>query len=231
MPVDQGQPNASLASLSTAAEDSQEQQANDGLDAEEESTDRVEEPAAEAAGIAEETGGLGELGRPVNRRSPFFIGMAAAAGVAVTYGLVELTIRARSALILIWLAMFIAAGLDPAVTWLERHRFPRSTAVLTILLAAFAVLGGFVAAAIPPLVAQARALAHHPPEYAHSLQDHNSDLGKLNAKYHIQKRVSSLLSTKGSALIGGVLGAGELVLSTATSMLLIGVMVTYFLFS
>ncbi len=56
----------------------------------------------------------------MNRRSPFFIGMAAAAGVAVTYALAELTIRARSVLVLIGLALFIAAGLDPAVSWLTR---------------------------------------------------------------------------------------------------------------
>ena len=82
-----------------------------------------------AAAIAEETGGLGRLGRPMNRRSPFFIGMAAAAGVAVTYGLVELLIRARSVLVLIGLALFIAAGLDPAVNWLTRRRLPRWAAV------------------------------------------------------------------------------------------------------
>lgn len=231
MPVDQGQPNAALSSLSNAAEESEEQQANDGLDAEEESTDRVEEAVAEAAEIAGETGGLGELGRPVNRRSPFFIGMAAAAGVAVTYGLVELTVTARSVLILIGLALFIAAGLDPAVSWLEQHRFPRSAAVLMVLLALLAVLGGFVAAAIPPLVAQASALADHLPQYAHSLQNHNSELGKLNVKYHLQQRASKLLSSKGSTLVGGVLGAGKLVLSAATSVILITVMVVYFLFS
>jgi predicted PurR-regulated permease PerM len=231
MPVDQGQPNAALSSLSTAAEDSEEQQAKDGFDAEEASTDRVEEAVAKAAEIAEETGGLGELGRPVNRRSPFFIGMAAAAGVAVTYGLVELTVTARSVLILIGLALFIAAGLDPAVSWLEQHRFPRSAAVLTVLLALLAVLGGFVAAAIPPLVAQAGSLADHLPQYAHSLQNHNSELGKLNVKYHLQQRASKLLSSKGSTLVGGVLGAGKLVLSAATSVILITVMVVYFLFS
>ena len=231
MPVDQGQPNAALSSLSNAAEESEEQRANDGLDAEKESTDRVEEAVAEAAEIAEETGGLGELGRPVNRRSPFFIGMAAAAGVAVTYGLVELTVTARSVLILIGLALFIAAGLDPGVTWLEQHRFPRWAAVLTVLLTLLAVLGGFVAAAIPPLVAQASALADHLPQYAHSLQNHNSELGKLNVKYHLQQRASKLLSSKGSTLVGGVLGAGKLVLSAATSVILITVMVVYFLFS
>src|ERR1700684_232143 len=231
MPVDQGQPNAALSSLSNAAEESEEQQANDGLDAEEESTDRVEEAVAEAAEIAEETGGLGELGRPVNRRSPFFIGMAAAAGVAVTYGLVELTVTARSVLILIGLALFIAAGLDPGVTWLERHRFPRWAAVLTVLLVLLAWLGAVWPAATPPLVAQAGALADHLPQYAHSLQNHNSELGKLNVKYHLQQRASKLLSSKGSTLVGGVLGAGKLVLSAATSVILITVMVVYFLFS
>jgi predicted PurR-regulated permease PerM len=243
MPVDPGQPRAALTSLSDAAEEQSDSAAEEsrqerragqpganGAASEDESTDRIGEAVAEAAGIAEETGGLGDLGRPVNRRSPFFVGMAATAGVAVTYGLVELTIRARSVLILVGLALFIAAGLDPAVSWLERHRFPRSAAVLTILLAAFALLAGFLAAAIPPLAAQATALANHLPQYAHSLQDHNSEVGRLNARFHVQQRLSSLLSAKGSALIGGVLGAGELVLSTAAAMLTIGVMVIYFLF-
>lgn len=63
---------------------------------------------AEAERLA---GGLGKPGRPLNPRSPFMIGMKGAAGVAVTYGLVELFLKARSVLILIGLAFFIAAGL------------------------------------------------------------------------------------------------------------------------
>ena len=81
----------------------------------------MREAAQVAAKQAEETGGLGRPGRPIDRRSPFFIGMAAAAGVAVTYGLVELFVRARSVLILIGVALFIAAGLDPMVSWLTRR--------------------------------------------------------------------------------------------------------------
>jgi hypothetical protein len=80
--------------------------------------DRMREALTVAAVQAEETGGLGRPGRPVNKRSPFFIGMMAAAGVAVTYGVVELVIQARSVLVLIGLALFIAIGLDPVVAWL-----------------------------------------------------------------------------------------------------------------
>jgi len=61
------------------------------------------------------------------------------------------------------------------------------------------------------------------------VQNHNSELGQLNARFDLQQRISSLLSSKGSALIGGVLGAGELVLSAATSVLVVAVLVVYFL--
>jgi len=204
-------------------------QSRDQRSADEQAMDEMEKAVAAAAAHAEETGGLGRPGRPVNRRSPFFIGMSAAAGVAITIGLFELVIRARSVLILIGLALFIAAGLDPAVTWLTRHRLPRWAAVLAILLAAAGVLAAFLAAAIPPLAAQASALAGHLPHYMHTLQDHNSQLGRLNDRFHIEQRLSRLLSTKGTALVGGVLGAGELVLSTASSVLVVAVLVVYFL--
>src|ERR1700734_1891835 len=190
--------------------------------------DHMQQAVAQAAAIADETGGLGRLGRPMNRRSPFFVGMAAAAGVAVTYGLVELLIRARSVLILIGLALFIAAGLDPAVNWLTRRRLPRWTAVIAILLVVAARVAGFIAAP-PPLTAQVTALVHELPHYVTTLKDHNSELGKLNSRYHIEQRISKLLSSKGTALVGGVLGAGALVLSAAGSVLVVVVLVIYFL--
>jgi predicted PurR-regulated permease PerM len=193
------------------------------------SGDRLNEAVEAAAVLAEATGGLGAPGRPMNRRSPFFIGMAAAAGVAVTYGLVELTIRARSVLVLIGLALFIAAGLDPAVSWLTRHGIRRWAAVIMTLAAVATAAAAFLAAAIPPLAAQATALVAELPRYMHSLQDHNSQLGKLDAQYHIQQRLSRLISTKGSSLIGGVLGAGELVLGAASSLLIVAVLAIYFL--
>jgi predicted PurR-regulated permease PerM len=155
--------------------------------------------------------------------------MTAAAGVAVTYGLIELIIKARSLLILIGLALFIAASLDPVVGWLCRHRVPRWAAVLTVIAGVAAVGAGFLIAAIPPTASQATDLVHQMPHYMHQLQEHNSSLGKLNARYHIQQRVTSLISSKGGAMIGGVLGAGEFVLSTVSSMVLVLVLSVYFL--
>jgi predicted PurR-regulated permease PerM len=191
--------------------------------------DRIREALETAAAVAEETGGLGTPGRPVNRRTPFMIGMTGALGVAVAYGLVELVIRARSVLILIGLALFIAAGLDPVVGWLVRRRVPRWAAVLLVIGCAAGVLAAFLAAAIPPLASEATALAHQIPHYLHTLQDRNSQLGKLNVRYHLQQRLSRLVTGNGTAWLGGVLGAGELVLSAASSIVIVLVLSIYFL--
>jgi predicted PurR-regulated permease PerM len=191
--------------------------------------DRIQEALNEAAAVAEETGGLGTPGRPINRRSPFMVGLAGAFGVAVTFGLVELTIKARAVLIIIGLALFIAAGLDPVVGWLVRHRMPRWAAVVTVIGCVLAVGAAFLAAAIPPLTSEATALAHQIPHYMHTLQDRNSTLGKLNTKYDIQQRLSKLVSSGGTSWIGGVLGAGELVLTTASTILGVLVLSIYFL--
>ena len=64
---------------------------------------------------------LGRPGRPVNRRSPFFVGMTATAGVAAMAGVVEMIITVRDVLVLIGLALFLAIGLEPAVSAMSRR--------------------------------------------------------------------------------------------------------------
>ncbi len=230
LPAAAGAPDAAPAEPADLAEDAERRPAAEAA---------VPVNAAEAAGLMDEAvasaartaeaGGLGQPGRPLNRRSPFFIGLSAAAGVAVTIGLIEIVIRARSVLILIGLALFIAAGLDPAVGWLTRHGLRRWLAVLIVVLVVLGVLGGFLAAAIPPLASQTSALAAHIPQYTRQLQDHSSELGQLNARFHLEQRIQKLVSTKGSDLISGLLGAGEVVLGAAASLLVVVVLTIYFL--
>ena len=191
--------------------------------------DRIQEAMDTAAEVAERTGGLGKPGRPINRRSPFMIGLTAAFGVAVAYGLIELVLKSRSVLILVFLAFFIAAGVDPIVAWLVRHRMPRWAAVLIVVIGGLAVIGGFLAAAIPPLAGEATSLAHQIPHYLKDLQDRNSQLGKLNVKYHVQDRLTKLLTSGSGSLVGGVIGAGALVIGTVSEILAIAVLSIYFL--
>lgn len=177
----------------------------------------------------EGTGGGGRSGPPLNRRSPFVVGMAGAAGVAVTYGLVELVLAARGVLVLIGLALFIAIGLEPAVARLTR-RVPRWLAVTLVVAGALVVVGGFVALALPPLIGEVSTLAHSVPTLLSELRDHSSTLGRLNDRFHVQQRLQQV-ATAGTAerLAGGLVGAGQLVLSTTGSVLTVAVLSVYFL--
>jgi predicted PurR-regulated permease PerM len=224
-------PGSARAAEQDAADlgESATDEANQPATATDEADSRVQEAVEAAQELAEQSGGMGQPGRQVNRRSPFWIGMTGAFGVAVTYGLVELLVRARAILIIIGLALFIAAGLDPVVGWLTRRGWPRWAAVTTVLVGVAGVVAIFLATAIPPLTSQTTALAHQVPTYIHQLQNHNSELGKLNDRYQIQKRLTSLITSRGSSVIGGVLGAGELVLSTFSSILAVIVLTIYFL--
>jgi predicted PurR-regulated permease PerM len=190
--------------------------------------DHMEE-AVRVAAEAAEAGHLGEPGKPLNHRSPFFIGLAATAGVAVTIGLIEIVIHARSVLILIGLALFVAAGLDPAVNWLTRHGMRRWLAVIAVVLLVLAVIGGFLAAAIPPLATQTTALADQLPHYAKQLQDHSSELGKLNARYQLEQRLDKLIATRGTTVVTGLVGAGEIVIGAVGSLFVVVVLTVYFL--
>jgi predicted PurR-regulated permease PerM len=154
--------------------------------------------------------------------------MVGAAGVAVTLGLVEVLITARTVLVLIGLALFIAVGLQPVVVWLVRRGFPRWAAVTVVCVGLLGVTGGFLAAAIPALVAQTSTLVAQAPTYMQALNDHASFLGRLNDRFHIQHGIEQTLSG-GTALVGGVLGAGVIVLDTVGSTLVVLVLTVYFL--
>jgi predicted PurR-regulated permease PerM len=191
----------------------------------------VAEAEAEAAAISTEAAPLGRPGRPLDRRSPFFVGMAATAGVAVTVLAVELVVVARETLVLIGLALFIAIGLEPAVSWLVRRGLPRWTSVSAVFLVLFGAVGGFLAAAIPQLVSQASAFAVQVPAYLQELQNQNTTLGSLNQRFGITDRIQEALGAAGgtTGLLNGVLGAGAVVLDVLSSTLIVLVLTVYFL--
>jgi predicted PurR-regulated permease PerM len=97
--------------------------------------------------------------------SPFYLGVMLSAGVAVTYGAVRVLGSASSVLILVGAAMFFALGLEPAVSELVNRRVPRWAAVTLVVVLVFGVLAGAVAAAIPPLVQEARQFIEQAPRY------------------------------------------------------------------
>jgi len=184
---------------------------------------------AVAARISTADRPMGRPGRPVDRRSPFVVGMVGAAGVVVTIGLVEVVVTARDVLVLIGLAVFIAVGLEPAVSRVAGLGVPRWAAVTAVCLGSLAAVAGFIAAAIPTLVTQASALVAKAPSYLQILTDHNSFVGQLNDRFHLQQTLEQTLNTGGGSILGGVLGAGIVVFNALASTLIVVVLTVYFL--
>lgn len=173
---------------------------------------------------------LGERGARFDPSHPFvvafFATLGVGAGLALLYGVRAL----REILVVIGLALFIAVGLDAAVRQLSRW-LPRWLAVVVVALGAFLLFAGFLAAAIPPLSAQATEFAHKLPSYLKSIERHNGFLGHLEARYHfietLQKKVKS--ASVISSVASSALGIGKVVARTVTEGILVAVLTLYFL--
>ncbi|MBV8930672.1 MAG: AI-2E family transporter, partial [Mycobacteriaceae bacterium] len=153
----------------------------------------------------------------------------ASAGVAVTYGAVRLLGAASSVLVLIGAALFFALGLEPAVSALVNRKLPRWAAVSVVAVVVFGVLAGAVAAAIPPLVAEARQFIEQVPHYVQEAQDHSTVVGRLNERFHLQQRITDAIHAPGTPALGGVLKAGETVFGALSHVGIVAVMTVYFL--
>ena len=192
-----------------------------------------EGPVAEAEQIAAELSSpaqpLGAPGRRFDLRSPFFVGLTASAGVAVTYGAVHLLVTASSTLVLIGLAFFLALSLEPAASWLVNRSLPRWAAVTVVFTLALMLVAGFFAAAIPPLAEQARQLIDQAPNYMQQVQDHSSTIGKLNDRFHLQQRITDSVNGSGGSMLDSVVTAGTAIFDALARLLIVAVLTVYFL--
>ena len=191
-----------------------------------------EGPVAEAEVVAADMSSdeqpLGSLGRRFNRLSPFYIGMTAAAGVAVTYGVVRGLVAVSSMLVLIGVAFFLAVGLEPAASWLVKRGLCRWMATTLVFVAFLAVTGAFVAAAIPPLAQQAGDFIHQVPRYLQQAQDHSSAIGRLNDRFHLQQRITDGINGSGGSALNEVVSAGTAVFGALADSLIVIVLTVYF---
>jgi predicted PurR-regulated permease PerM len=149
--------------------------------------------------------------------------------VLVAIGLALVVVAARSALVLVGVALFLAVGLEPAVSTLVRRGLRRAAAVTGVAVLLVVVVVGFVVSAVVPLAAQAGALVQQAPAFVQGLQDRSSLLGRLNEQFHVQERLGQVVADGGPSLIGGVLGAGSLVFGALANTVVVLILTIYFL--
>ena len=151
------------------------------------------------------------------------------AGVAVTYGAVRVLGSASAVLVLVGAAMFFALGLEPAVSELVNRRLPRCAAVTVVVVVVFGVLVATVAAAIPPLMEEARHFIEQAPHYLQEAQNHSTLIGRINERFHLRQRITDMVHSSGTPALGSVVKAGETVVGVVSRIGVVAVLTVYFL--
>jgi predicted PurR-regulated permease PerM len=175
---------------------------------------------------------LGVPGKPLERHSAFYIGFFGGLGALLAYWLGTQLLAISSVLILVVVAMFLAAGLNPVVEFFVRRGLRRSYAVLAVIVMVVVTLGLFVLAIVPVISDQVAAITENAPEWFDELQ-RNRQIQDLNQKYDLFDRAEGYIEQGGftSSLFGGVLGVGLAVLSTLLNAFIVVVLTLYFLSS
>jgi predicted PurR-regulated permease PerM len=172
---------------------------------------------------------LGALGHPFNHRSPFFVGLNAAFGVAVAYVVVRGIADITTVIVVIGLALFIAVGLNPVIEFLVSRGLRRWIGVGIVTIGFVAVIAGFVLSAASPITHEVQSLVKNYPHYKANIAAGRGWAGKLAVKFHLTSYLKGKSKLKISA--GGVLGAGKMLLTLGVATISVVALTIYFLFA
>lgn len=173
---------------------------------------------------------LGEPGAPLDRRAPFLVGFLGGLGFVTAWWLGGLILGIGSTLILVVVALFLAAGLNPLVEFLEHRGIRRGLAVLVVIAMVVAAVALFAVAIVPVITDQVRAIGDNAPGWLDRLQE-NRRIQALDEEYQIIEKVREYVANGDflSGLFGGVLGVGLAVLGALFNVFIVIVLTLYFL--
>ncbi len=191
----------------------------------------LDEGVRRARAGVDEDNPFGRPGRPISRRSPVWIGFEAAVGAGLAYLLYRAAVNARSVLVLVAVAAFLAAGLNPMVSRLERVGIRRGLAVAVVFLGLalfFAVLGY---ALLPPVAEQVSHFVNALPGYVRDLE-HNRTIASLDRRFGLISKVQSYVTNDlGKRAASNIVSIGSTIAATAVKMLTVLILTLYFLSS
>ena len=179
--------------------------------------------------LNETDGSLGTLGRPFDRRNPFFVGLAGAFGVAVAYvvfrGIADIT----SVLVIVGLALFIAVGLNPIIDLLIARSLSRGSAVAVVTLGFVVVVGLFVVVAVPPITHEFHVLVTNYPRYKADLLAGRGWAGRLAVRLHLTGYLDGQVQAQAPGGAAASSGAGKVLLSVGVATVSVVALTIYFL--
>jgi predicted PurR-regulated permease PerM len=128
-------------------------------------------------------------------------------GILVAAAIVlEVLWIARSVLSWIFIALFLALALNPAVDRVERRIKRRGVATGIVYLAALGAVVGIALLFVPTLVNQVNDFAQKVPDYLDDLTKGRGRLGFLQEKYHLVDKARDALDQGGASKLFGISG-------------------------
>ena len=185
-------------------------------------------PPAVERELTETDESLGTLGRPLDRRNPFFIGLTGALGVGVAYLLFRGLSDVASVLVIVGVALFIAIGLNPIIELLVSKSVRRGVAVAIVTLGFVLVVVAFIVVVVPPIAHEVNLLINDYPHYKANLIAGRGWAGRLTHKLHLTGYLDGRSKLK-LPVANGLLGAGKILLSATVATVSIVALTIYFL--
>lgn len=174
------------------------------------------------------SGRFGEPGRPLSR-SPLVVGFTGGLGLLLAYSAYVAVQNVLSILVLVFIAMFLAVGLNPAVVRLRRWGLPRGVAVAVVGMGTVLMFCGGLFALVPPLLSQTGDLVNDLPAYIDNLR-RNDALRQLNEQYLIIDRLKSAATPQNlTTALGGVWGGTQIVFSAIFNVVTVCILTIYFM--
>jgi predicted PurR-regulated permease PerM len=140
--------------------------------------------------------------------------------------------QARHALILIFTGFFLSLALNGPVHWIAgrlpgKRKGSRAMATAISFILVIALLFGFLASIVPPLVRQTTNFINAAPSLVQQTQDQNSAAGRFVSRYHLESQVNKLskqlsqrLGNIGGTAVSGVVKVGSSIFSVLTILVL-----------
>jgi predicted PurR-regulated permease PerM len=126
--------------------------------------------------------------------------------LVAVFAILQVLWIARHILAWIFIALFLALALNPAVDRVERRLKRRGLATGIVYLATLGVIVAIGALFIPTLVNQVNDFAHKVPEYLEDLTKGRGRLGFLQEKYHLVDKARDAVREGGAAKLFGLSG-------------------------
>lgn len=174
--------------------------------------------------------------RTIRLAHPFRIGLIGTLGVGLGILLIAAVSSLATILTYIGAALFLSLGLDPAVAWLEKKRFPRWAAILTVVVIVLVAFAGLLLSVIPLVGEQVGSFIKGLPtlidtiKNSHWIDDLNSAFGGFIDFQALLKQLSTFLSDPAniSKFAGGALSIGIGIANGFFGVIIVMILTLYF---